>query len=231
MKILLVEDDTELAATLAEALVDQNYSVDTATDGEQALARARRESFDLLLLDVMLPRLDGINLCQKLRDDRNNVPILIMTACGSSAEQISGLDAGADDYVLKPVQLPVLLARIRALLRRNSHYPNPNASALNFGNIAINAETGIAYYSNLELTLTRKEFNLLELLVCFGDRIVKREEIVQKVWTKEQNPSDDTIRSHIKSLRQKLKSAGAPEDLIETVHGRGFRLNGIYGGM
>lgn len=228
MRILLVEDDIALAATLAEALSDQNYTVDVVGDGELALARARSQPFDLLLLDVMLPRLDGIKVCQYLRSENNNIPILIMTACGSSTEQVSGLDAGADDYVLKPIHLPVLFARIRALLRRNSYGSPPAQSALTFGDITIDRDRGIATYRQQELALTRKEYLLLELLVAGGNRLIKREEIVHKVWGREQNPSDDTLRSHIKCLRQKLRAVGAPEDLLETVHGRGFRLNSNY---
>lgn len=143
MKILLVEDDSALAATLAEALSDQNYTVDIASDGELALARARSDQFDLLLLDVMLPRLDGISLCKILRSERFNLPILMMTACGNSAEQVAGLDAGADDYVIKPVHLPVLFARLRALLRRNGSLAEQ--SHLTWGQIKIERERGLPY--------------------------------------------------------------------------------------
>jgi DNA-binding response OmpR family regulator len=226
MKILLVEDDSALAATLAEALSDQNYTVDIASDGELALARARSDQFDLLLLDVMLPRLDGISLCKILRSERFNLPILMMTACGNSAEQVAGLDAGADDYVIKPVHLPVLFARLRALLRRNGSLAEQ--SHLTWGQIKIERERGVALFADRELPLTPKEYTLLEMLVSAGSRLVKREEIVQRVWAKEQNPTDDTLRSHIKSLRHKLRAADAPDDLIETVHSRGFRLNTNY---
>ena len=226
MKILLVEDDSALAATLAEALSDQNYTVDIASDGELALARARSAQFDLLLLDVMLPRLDGISLCKILRSERFNLPILMMTACGNSAEQVAGLDAGADDYVIKPVHLPVLFARLRALLRRNGSLAEQ--SHLTWGQIKIERERGVALFADRELPLTPKEYTLLEMLVSAGSRLVKREEIVQRVWAKEQNPTDDTLRSHIKSLRHKLRAADAPDDLIETVHSRGFRLNTNY---
>jgi DNA-binding response OmpR family regulator len=227
MKILLVEDDSALASTLAEALSDQNYSVDVASDGELALARARSDQYDLLLLDVMLPRLDGISLCKLLRSEKQNVPILIMTACGTSAEQVAGLDAGADDYVIKPVHLPVLFARLRALLRRNGAVEEEQSDVI-WGPIKIERDRGIALYDGQELPLTPKEYTLLELLVCAGTRLVKREEIAMKAWTKEQNPTDDTLRSHIKSLRHKLRAAQAPEDLIETVHSKGFRLNSSY---
>ncbi len=226
MKVLLVEDDSALAATLAEALSDQNYSVDIASDGELALARARSEQFDLLLIDIMLPRLDGISLCKILRSEKLQMPILMMTACGGSAEQVAGLDAGADDYVIKPVHLPVLFARLRALLRRNT--PLVEQSHLSWGKLKIERERGVALFAQQELPLTPKEYTLLEMLVSAGTRLVKREEIVQKVWAKEQNPTDDTLRSHIKSLRHKLRAANAPEDLIETVHSRGFRLNVNY---
>jgi len=226
MKILLVEDDFALASTIAEALSDQNYTVDVASDGELALARARSEQFDLILLDVMLPRLDGISLCKLLRSEKQNIPILIMTACGTSAEQVAGLDAGADDYVIKPVHLPVLFARLRALLRRNGVVEEQ--SNVIWGLIKIERARGIAIYDGQEIPLTPKEYALLELLVCAGSRLVKREEIAMKVWTNQQNPTDDTLRSHIKSLRHKLRAADAPEDLIETVHSKGFRLNSSY---
>jgi len=226
MKILLVEDDFTLASTLAEALSDQDYKVDVASDGELALARARSEQFDLLLLDVMLPRLDGISLCKLLRSERQNMPILIMTACGTSTEQVAGLDAGADDYVVKPVHLPVLFARLRALLRRNAGVEGH--SDVVWGQIRIERDRGVALYGGQDLHLTPKEYALLEMLVCAGTRLVKREEIAMKVWTNQQNPTDDTLRSHMKSLRHKLRAADAPEDLIETVHSKGFRLNSNY---
>jgi DNA-binding response OmpR family regulator len=224
MKILLVEDDAPLASILAEALTEEDYDVYVQGDGKSALTLLEQEPFDLLLLDVMLPHLDGIRLCEILRARNYQLPILMVTGSSDVQDQVRGLDAGADDYVVKPIHLPVLFARIRALLRRNQ----TAQSDLIWGKIVIHNDRAIATYDARPLPLTPKEYALLEMLVQAGGGLVKREDIIKRVWHKEQHPKDDTIRSHIKCLRQKLKASHAPEDLVETVHGRGLRLNGSY---
>ncbi|GBF81053.1 response regulator transcription factor [Aphanothece sacrum] len=221
MRILLVEDDLPLAETMAEALMDQRYAVDIAPDGALAWDYAKALDYDLLLLDVMLPELDGISLCQQLRANGYLMPILMVTARDTVTDKITGLDAGADDYIIKPVDLGELFARIRALLRRGGVCCLP---ILEWGHLKLNPSTYEVSYADRPLQLTPKEYSILELLLRNGRRVLSRSVIIDKIWNLETSPEGDTIKVHIRSLRQKLKAAGAPEDFIETVHGIGYRL-------
>lgn len=221
MRILLVEDDVRLAETLAEALTDQRYIVDVVADGEAGWNQAKILDYDLLLLDVMLPELDGISLCHRLRSHSYSMPVLMLTARDTVSDKITGLDAGADDYVVKPVDLQELFARIRALLRRG-HASSP--PILEWGNLRLNPSTYEVSYGQTMLHLTPKEYGLLELLLRNGRRVLSRSVIIEHVWSLESPPEEHAVKVHIRSLRQKLKAAGACDDLIETVHGMGYRL-------
>jgi DNA-binding response OmpR family regulator len=221
MKILLVEDDVGLAEALMEALTDQRYIVDVVNDGEAGWAQTQTIDYDLILLDVMLPKLDGISLCQRLRTQSYNSPILMMTARDTSADKVTGLDAGADDYVVKPIDLPELLARVRALLRRGTTSASP---VLEWGGLKLDPSTYEVTYNNQPLHLTPKEYSLLELFLRSGRRVLSRSLLIEHIWSLEAPPSEDTVKAHIKSLRNKLKHVSAPNDLIETVHGLGYRL-------
>jgi DNA-binding response OmpR family regulator len=221
MKILLVEDDLRLAETLAEALTDQRYVVDIVADGESGWQQAKSLSYDLLLLDVMLPELDGIALCHRLRSHGHTMPVLMLTACDTLSDEVNGLDAGADDYVVKPIDLQKLFARIRALLRRGSNSLPP---ILEWAKIRLNPSTYEVTYREKPLHLTPKEYGLLELLLRNGRRVLSRSVMLDHVWSMESSPEEHTVKVHIRSLRQKLKAAGAAEDLIETVHSMGYRL-------
>ncbi|NJL64694.1 MAG: response regulator transcription factor [Methylacidiphilales bacterium] len=221
MRILLVEDDVRLADTLAEALTDQRYIVDVVTDGEAGWHQAKMLDYDLLLLDVMLPELDGISLCHRLRSHNYSMPVLMLTARDTVSDKITGLDAGADDYVVKPVDLQELFARIRALLRRG-HASSP--PILEWGNLRLNPSTYEVSYRDILLHLTPKEYGLLELLLRNGRRVLSRSVIIEHVWSLESPPEEHAVKVHIRSLRQKLKAVGSAEDLIETVHGMGYRL-------
>lgn len=222
MRILLVEDDNRLAETLAEALTDQFYVVDTAPEAESALDYIRSSDYDLLLLDVMLPKLDGITFCQQLRSQGYQMPILMVTARDTVSDKISGLDAGADDYIVKPVDLGELLARIRALLRRGCASLPP---ILEWGHLRLDPSVYEVSYANHPIHLTPKEYCILELLLRYGRRLLSRRAIIQHIWPIEETVEEDTVKVHLRSLRQKLKAAGAPETLIETVHGMGYRLS------
>ncbi len=221
MRILLVEDDICLAEALAEALCDQRYAVDLVRDGETAWEQVKTLEYDLILLDVMLPKLDGIHLCQRLRSYGYSVPVLMVTARDTSTDKVIGLDAGADDYMVKPVDLPELLARIRALLRRGSISSSP---VLEWGKLQLDPATYEVSYDNQTLRLTPKEYNILELLLRNGRRILSRSVIIEHIWSLDNPPEEDTVKAHIKSLRQKLRAVNAPDDLVETVHGVGYRL-------
>jgi DNA-binding response OmpR family regulator len=221
MRILLVEDNARLAEALLEALTDQLYVVDVVKDGEFAWDQVKACAYDLILLDVMLPKLDGISLCQRLRHHGYSLPILMLTARDTSTDKVNGLDAGADDYVVKPFDLQELLARIRALLRRGSSTSPP---ILAWGKLLLNPSTYEVTYLDVPLQLTPKEFSLLELLLRNGRRVLSRAVIIDSLWKSESSPEEDTVKAHIKSLRQKLRTVAAPEDFIETVHGLGYRL-------
>ncbi|MCY6488684.1 response regulator transcription factor [Leptolyngbya sp. GGD] len=222
MRILLVEDDVRLAETLAEALSDQLYVVDIATDGESGWHQARVVEYDLIVLDVMLPELDGFSLCQRLRSHRYDLPILMLTACDTLNDEINGLDVGADDYLVKPVDLQKLFARIRALLRRGSINTSP---ILTWGDLSLNPSTCEVSYRDTPIHLTPKEYAILELLLRNGRRVLSRSVMIDHAWSSESSPEEPTVKVHIRGLRQKLKAAGASEELIETVHSRGYRLN------
>lgn len=221
MRILLIEDDVSLAETLAEALTDQRYVVDVVTDGEAGWNQTQMLDYDLLLLDVMLPELDGVSLCHRLRSHNYTMPVLMLTARDTVSDKITGLDAGADDYVVKPVDLQELFARIRALLRRGHVASTP---ILTWGNLRLNPSTYEVSYGQELLHLTPKEYGLLELLLRNGRRVMSRSVIIEHVWSLESPPEEHAVKVHIRSLRQKLKAAGASGDLIETVHGIGYRL-------
>jgi DNA-binding response OmpR family regulator len=221
MRILLVEDDVRLAETLAEALTDQRYMVDVVTDGEAGWNQAKMLDYDLLLLDVMLPELDGISLCHRLRSHSYSMPVLMLTARDTVSDKITGLDAGADDYVVKPVDLQELFARIRALLRRGNVSSPP---ILEWGNLHLNPSTYEVSYGKNMLHLTPKEYGILELLLRNGRRVLSRSVIIEHIWSLESPPEEHAVKVHLRSLRQKLKAGGAFEDFIETVHGIGYRL-------
>jgi DNA-binding response OmpR family regulator len=224
MRILLVEDDACLAEALAEALTEQRYVVDRAKDGEIAWQQIRTLDYDLILLDVMLPKLDGITLCKRLRSYSYSVPILMITARDMSNDKVIGLDAGADDYMVKPLDLPELLARIRAVLRRQSPSSSP---ILEWEKLHLDPATYEVSYNNQALRLTPKEYSILELLLRNGRRILSRSAIIEHIWSLDNPPEEDTVKAHIKSLRQKLRAVNAPDDLVETVHGVGYRLKAL----
>lgn len=224
MRILLVEDDIYLAEALAEALAIQRYAVDMVSDGEAAWVQVNTLDYDLILLDMMLPKLDGIHLCQRLRSHGYHMPVLMITARDTSTDKVIGLDAGADDYMVKPLDIPELLARIRALLRRGQTVSPP---ILEWGELHLDPATYEVCYGDQTLRLTPKEYSLLELLIRNGRQIMSRSAIIEHVWSLDHPPKEDTIKVHIKSLRSKLRAVGAPEDLIETVHGLGYRLKSL----
>ena len=221
MKILLVEDDDRIAAALIEALTDHHYVVDVALDGEQGFEFVQTFPYELLILDVMLPKLNGLELCQKVRRYGYKMPVLMLTARDTYADKVTGLDVGADDYVVKPFDLNELLARIRALLRRGTA---DLTMFLECGLLQLNPNTYEVTYASELLHLTPKEYRILELLLRHRDRTFSKAEIIEHLWSFAEPPNEETVKVHIRSLRQKLKQAGATTDLIETVYGLGYKL-------
>lgn len=224
MKLLLVEDDQYLAELLKQALSDYHYVVDVAADGQVGWELVGTYPYDLILLDVVLPKLDGISLCRRLRSQGYHMPILLLTAQDTSSVKVIGLDAGADDFVVKPFDLQELSARIRALLRRGSSILAP---ALEWSGLRLDPSTYEVTYQDQLLHLTPKEYSLLELFLYNSHRVFSRGAILEHLWSFEDPPEEDTIKSHIKGLRQKLKTGGAPRDFIETVYGLGYRLKPV----
>ena len=225
MKILLVEDDERIADALAEDLSDQNYVIDVAYEGQSAWDLMDAYLYDLIILDVMLPNIDGVTLCKQYRARNCTTPILMLTARDTVGDRVLGLDAGADDYLVKPFDLTELLARIRSLLRRSGGVALP--PVYEFGALRLDPSTCEVFYNNQLLSLTPKEYGLVELFLRNGRRVFSSSQILERLWSLEEPPAEETVRTHIKALRQKLKAVGAPADLIETVHGLGYRLKGL----
>ncbi|MFN6527725.1 response regulator [Nostoc sp. ChiSLP03a] len=221
MRILLIEDEEILASVLLKSLTKQHYVVDVVQDGQMGWEYTQSTNYDLLLIDVGLPKLDGITLCQRLRSGGCFTPILLMTARDGSKERIQGLDAGADDYLIKPLDLEELQARIRALIRRGDR---PCTPILEVGALRLDPSSCEVTYNNKLLELTAKEYSLLELFLRNPSRVFSRGDIIEHLWTFDDPPQEETVKSHIKYLRQKLKAAGAV-DWIENVYGLGYRLN------
>ncbi len=226
MRVLVVEDDVRIANLLTEAFTNRQHEVDVMEDGESAWERVNTLDYDLLVLDLTLPKIDGIKLCQRIRargaTARNAaIPVMMLTARDTIADKIIGLDAGADDYMVKPFDIEELMARTRALLRRGSSTANPT---LAWGDLRLNPSTYEATYQTMPLSLTPKEFALLELLIASGRRVMSRPIIIEKLWLPDETPTEEAVKTHIRTLRQKLRIVNAPDDLIETVHGMGYRL-------
>ncbi|MDJ0743388.1 MAG: response regulator transcription factor [Xenococcaceae cyanobacterium MO_167.B27] len=221
MKILVVEDDELINDAVVEYLCDQHYAVEAAYDGQSAWDLVEAFTYDLILLDVMLPEMDGITLCRKLRNKGIDIPILMLTARDTLENKIEGLDSGADDYLVKPFELQELSARIRALLRRGS---STTAPILTWEKLSLDPSTCEVFYQEKELALSPKEYKLLEFFLRNGRRVFSRAQILEHLWSFEQVPEEATVKAHIRGLRQKLESVGAPSNLIETVYGLGYRL-------
>ncbi|AFY75923.1 MAG: response regulator transcription factor [Hydrococcus sp. C42_A2020_068] len=194
MRILLVEDDDRIAKALAETLKDRQYLVDLATDGEIGWDYLQAFNYDLVILDIMLPKLDGISLCQQMRREGYMNPVLMLTARDNSDDKVKGLDAGADDYVVKPFDLPELAARIRALLRRGNSTLPP---VLEWERLRLDPGTCGVTYAGQPLHLTPKEYGLLELLLRNSPRVLSRSTILDRLWSFEDPPTEEAVKVHI----------------------------------
>lgn len=232
MKILCVEDDQGLTGLIQQALINQHYQVEVATDGLMGWNLAETETYDLILLDWMLPKLTGIEFCQQLRTENHSVlnpnrdtPVLLMTAMDTVTHKVMGLNAGADDYVVKPLDLDELLARVRALMRRSQTTRSP---LLHWGEVCLDPNRCEVMYQSQPIALGPKEYELLELFLRHPDQIFSINRLLTALWTVDDMPSEGAVRAHIKGLRQKLKQAGA-EDPIDTLYKLGYRLKSWQG--
>jgi DNA-binding response OmpR family regulator len=222
-RVLIIEDELPMRTALADVLTGEGYRVITAADGEEGLRRAIAEKPDLLLLDVMMPRLDGYAVCAELRRLSNPVPILMLTAKGQIEDRITGLDCGADDYLVKPFSTEELLARMRAILRRfrkDAQVP----SRLEFDNVVIDLVKQTATRGRKQLHFTAKEFAMLRLLAQSEGEPIPRERFLDVVWGVGAFPTTRTVDNHIASLRAKLERNPDQPKWIKTVHGVGYKL-------
>lgn len=221
MKILVAEDDELTAAAIARSLKNNHYAVNTTNNGQTAIALATTYRYDLIVLDVMLPDLDGITVCRQLRSQGCQIPILILTAKGASADRVTGLEAGADDYLVKPFDMSELLARLRALLRRGKE---TISEVLNWQSLQLNITTGEVTIDGVPTHLTPKEYGLLEIFMRHPGRIFSRGDLLDYVWDIDDFPGERAVNTQIMGLRHKLKQAGLDQDPIETLYGLGYRL-------
>lgn len=221
MKILIVEDDRRIANPLAKDLRHQNHVVEIAQDGQEGWDYADGGDYDLILLDLMLPKLDGISLCQRLRQANSPALILMLTAKDTTQDKVLGLDAGADDYLVKPFTLEELSARIRALARRSRE---PAPPCLEYGELILDPATQTVTFRTLPLSLTPKEYVILEYFLRHPGQVVSRSVLLDKLWEFDQSSGEGTIKTHITNLRQKLKAAGCEAVLIKNLYGMGYRL-------
>jgi two-component system alkaline phosphatase synthesis response regulator PhoP len=221
-RILIVDDEPEMLRGLEDNLRFEGYQTLTAPDGERALALALSEAPDLIVLDLMLPGLSGWEVCRALRQRGLDVPVIMLTARGTEADQVSGLEIGADDYVTKPFSLRELLARIRAVLRRPG--PRLKFETFAFGEVRVHLRTRQVFRSGREIALTRKEFELLRYLLEHQGDILTRDRLLNEVWGYDRFPTTRTVDTHILRLRQKLEPDAERPAHIRTAHGQGYRF-------
>ncbi|XRG78752.1 response regulator transcription factor [Rossellomorea sp. GAMAL-10_SWC] len=220
-KILIVDDEQEICQLVGMYLENSGYSWDEANNGERALSKISQSNYDLLILDIMMPIMDGWTLCKKIRET-SNVPVIFLTAKGEEWDKVNGLKMGADDYIVKPFSPGELIARVDAVLRRTK---NSDASVLQIGQIKINEKSRNAFVSDKPLSLTLKEYDLLLFFCKNQDHVFSREQILEKVWGFDYFGTARTVDTHIKTLRIKL---GQDADYISTVWGVGYKF-GING--
>lgn len=220
MRILVAEDDKQLAEHIRRSLVENGYAVDLAHDGESAWLLAGTEAYDVIILDIMLPKRSGLDVLRNLRESGMSIPVMLLTARDGLADKVTGLDLGADDYMTKPFVLAELLARIRSLSRRKG---SVEPRVLSCGDLTINTATHQAFRGNRELSLTAKEFALLRYLITHKGMVVTHSDIVEKVWDMNFDMFSDVLKVMISRLRKKLEAEGE-KPLIRTVRGVGYMM-------
>lgn len=224
MKILLVDDEIEMAQPLSQLLSREGYTVDVVHDGEQGAQLAQQGQYDLLILDWMLPVRSGLEICQQVRSQGDSTPVLFLTAKDTIDDRVLGLDAGADDYLVKPFELRELLARVRALLRRPTAIePNQPSQRLRVEDLELDLQNQVAYRHGRAIELSEKECQLLEYFMRQPNQLLTHEQIYQHVWSEGDKPASNALAAQIRLLRRKIEAKGeAP--LISTVYGKGYRL-------
>lgn len=222
MKILLVDDETELSDPLSRILSQEGYEVDVANDGAAGMELALGDRYDLLILDWMLPHKSGLEICREVRSHSLATPVLFLTAKDTIDDRVDGLDAGADDYLVKPFELRELLARVRALLRRSS-IETSQSDRLKVADLELDVEDRVAYRGGKAIDLSEKEIKLLTFFMQHPDRLLTHEEIYSYLWQAEEQPSSNVLAALVRLLRRKIEVKGETQ-LIHTVYGKGYRF-------
>lgn len=223
MKILIIEDDQRVAELIKRGLDEQGFETTLAYDGLSGKKLALQYPYDLMITDIILPKMDGIDVCRQIRQVKPDMPIIMLTALGTTDDKVEGFDAGADDYLVKPFEMRELLARIRVLLKRNSKMNNAAGFILRFADLEMNLHTKIVKRGDKEISLTPKEFNLLEYMLHHPERVLSRVEIAEKVWDTHFDTGTNFIDVYINYLRKKI-DRDFDQKLIHTKSGMGFVL-------
>ena len=223
MKVLVIEDEHKIANSIQKGLQQENFVVDVAYDGLTGLDLASSESFDAIVLDLMLPGMDGVEICQKLREQHNHTPIIILTAKGELEDKVKGLNTGADDYLTKPFAFAELVARLKALSRRPKVVINP---VLTLNNLSLNTDTFEVKRGEAEIALSRKEFSLLEYFLRHPNIVLTKDQIISNVWSYETDILPNTVEVYIGYLRNKIdKPFPNQKSLFQTVRGFGYKIS------
>ncbi len=220
MRILVVDDDVRLCSVINRGLTEEGYAVDVAHDGEEGQYFAEINDYDLVILDIMMPKIDGVTVCRNLREERSDVPILMLTAKDAIPDRVAGLDSGADDYLVKPFAFDELVARVRALTRR--HAPS-RSTGLVIGNLVLDTVTRRLHRGTDEIELTTKEYAVLEYLMRNPDAVITRGMIEEHAWNYDFDSVSNLVDVYIRRLRKKIDRQGE-DSFIETVRGAGYRL-------
>ena len=229
MNILLVDDETELSDPLQHILSQEGYKIEVADNGQTGLQFAEKNTYDLLILDWMLPIHSGVEICQILRAKGNQTPVLILTAKDTLDDRVLGLDAGADDYLVKPFELRELLARVRALLRRSPNFEVTLTQRLRYADLELDLDNQVAYRQGRVINLSEKENQLLAYLIKSPGQLLTHEQIYQHLWTENESPNSNVLAALMRLLRRKIE---APKEqiLIHTVYGKGYRFGDFNSG-
>ncbi len=222
MRILVVEDEQAMADAIALGLTKNGYAVDTVYDGEAAIEAVDVDAYDLVVLDLNLPKVDGLDVCRHIRDNNMSMGILMLTARSSTDDRVTGLDIGADDYLIKPFHFAELLARIRAILRRENKQRDV---ILREGKLTLNPNNMQVSFDGNPLSLTTKEYGILEYLLVNKGRVISQEELLEHIWDNNADLFSQTVKVHINNLRKKLDSAGA-DNIIQTIKNKGYLIEG-----
>jgi DNA-binding response OmpR family regulator len=224
-RILIVEDDKAMAVALSDGFQYEGHSVSLARDGAQGLKLASETNFDMIILDVMLPKISGLDVCKQLRSEGNRVPIIMLTARGQEIDKVLGLKIGADDYVTKPFSFMELAARVEAVLRRTSSRIEP-PDVFRFGDVTLDFKKSVATKGETEIELSPREFRLMRYFIEHRSEVLTRDQLLNHVWGYDSFPLTRTVDTHIAKLRQKIEDSPADPRYIVTIHRAGYKFNG-----